>query len=58
MRENASFFDKLFYRYPWPLLKSSMSQEIKFEQYGDLPDRLLIKNEEKHIEGHIRHYIN
>ena len=58
MRENASFFDKLFYRYPWPLLKSSMDQQIKFEQYGDLPERLLIKNEEKHIEGHIRHYIN
>ena len=26
MRENASFFDKLFYRYPWPLLESSMQQ--------------------------------
>lgn len=31
MREDASFFDKLFYRYPWPLLQSSMDQEIKFE---------------------------
>lgn len=58
MRENASFWDKLFYRYPWPLLKSSMSQQIRFEQYGELPERLQIKHEEKHIEENIRHYIN
>lgn len=57
MRENASFFDKLFYRYPWPLLKSSLEQEIKFEQYGELPERLLIKHEEKKIEEHIKFYI-
>ena len=53
MRENASFFDILFYRYAWPLVKSSTTQQIRFEQYGELPERLLIKHEEKHIESHI-----
>ena len=57
MRENESFFDILFYRYAWPLVKSSMTQQIRFEQYGELPERLLIKHEEKHIESHIQHYI-
>ena len=57
MRENASFLDKLFYRYPWPLLKSSMDQQIKFEQYGELPETLQIKHEEKQIEENIQHYI-
>ena len=57
MRENASFIDKLFYRYSWPLLKSSMTQQIRFEQYGELPERLQIKHEEKLIEENIKHYI-
>ena len=57
MRENASFLSKLFYRYPWPLLESSMTQKLRFEQYGELPDRLLIKHEEKLIEENIQHYI-
>ena len=57
MRENASFLDVLFYRYAWPLLKSSTQQQIRFDQYGDLPERLLIKYEEKNIEEHIQHYI-
>ena len=57
MRENASFFDKLFYRYSWPLLQSSMTQQIRFVQYGDLPERLKIKHEEKRIEEHIQYFI-
>lgn len=57
MRENASFFDKLFYRYPWPLLKSSMTQQLKFEQYGELPEHQKIKYEEEKTEKSIQYYI-
>ena len=57
MRENASFFDILFYNYAKPLLDSSMTQQIKFEQYGELPDRLKIQYEEEKIESEIQHYI-
>ena len=57
MRENTSFFEKVFYRYPWPLLKSSMSQKIRFEQLGELPEHMKIKHEEKRIEEHIQYYI-
>ncbi len=53
MRENASFFDILFFRYPWPLMESSMKEPIQFEQYGELPERLLIKHEEVKIEKSI-----
>ena len=57
MRENASFFDILFYNYAKPLLDSSMTQQIKFEQYGELPDRLKIQYEEEKIESEIKQYI-
>lgn len=53
MRENRSFFDKLFFNYAKPLLDSSMTQQIRFEQYGDLPERLMIKHEEAKIEASI-----
>ena len=36
MREDSSFFDKLFWRYPIPLLESSMEEEVHWSQYGDL----------------------
>ena len=57
MREDATFFEKVFYSYARPLLESSMTQQIKFEQYGELPDRLKICHEAKHIESSIQHYI-
>ena len=57
MREGASFWDKLFYSYAKPLLDSSLTQDIRFEQYGELPDRLKIKHEEEKIESKIKHYI-
>lgn len=57
MREDATLVDKLFYSYAYPLMKSSMTEEVVFEQYGDLPDRLRIVHEERLIEQRIRHYI-
>lgn len=56
MREGASFWDKLCFNYAWPLLESSMTQQIRFEQYGKLPDRLKICHEAKLLEEHINHY--
>ena len=40
MRQDASFWDIVFFRYAWPLMESSMKEPIKFEQYGDLPEEL------------------
>lgn len=57
MREGRSFLDIIFFSYAKPLLDSAMTQQIRFEQYGDLPDRLLIKYEEEKIEASIKHYI-
>ena len=57
MRENTTFWQKLFFSYAQPLLKSSITQQIKFEQYGELPDRLLIKHEEAKLEASIGHYL-
>ena len=53
MREDATFFEKVFYSYARPLLESSMTQEIKFEQYGELPDRLKICYESEYLESNI-----
>ena len=57
MREGASFWDTVFFNYAYPLLKSSMKEPISFEQYGELPERLLIKYEEERIETSIKQYI-
>ena len=57
MREGKGFFDILFFNYAKPLLDSALTQQIRFEQYGDLPDRLLIKTEEEKIEASIQKYI-
>ena len=57
MREGQPLHKVIMYDYAWPLLKSSMSQQIKFEQYGELPERLQIKHEEKILEERIHHYI-
>ena len=57
MRENTTFWQKVFYTYAKPLLDSSRNEKIKFEQYGDLPERLHIKHEEEIIETSIKHYI-
>ena len=56
MRENATLFEKITYSYARPLLESSMTQQIKFEQYGELPDRLKICHESKYLESNIQHY--
>ncbi len=53
MRHGSSFWDIVFFRYAWPLMDSSMKEPIKFEQYGDLPEELLIKHEEEKIEKSI-----
>ena len=57
MREGASFWDTVFYSYAWPLLESSMTEPIQFEQFGELPERLHIKHEELKIEKAIKYYI-
>lgn len=57
MRENASWIDVLLFNYSWPLIESSMKQKVKFEHYGELPDRLKIKHEEKLIEESVEHYL-
>lgn len=56
MRENASFWSKLTFGYAKPLLDSSMKQQIQFEQYGELPDRLKICHEAKLLEDQIGYY--
>ena len=56
MRENASFLDTLLFRYAKPLLDSSTTQRIRFEQYGELPDRLKICHEAEKLQTHIDHY--
>ena len=56
MRENASFWSKLTFGYAEPLMESSMKQQIKFEQYGDLPDRLKICHDAKKLEKRIKKY--
>ena len=56
MREEASFFSRLFMNYAKPLLESSQTQQIRFEQYGELPDRLKICHEQKLLEEHINHF--
>ena len=58
MREGRSFFDILFFNYAKPLLDSSMKQQIRFEQYGELPDRLKICHEAKELETKINYYYN
>jgi len=57
MRENATFLEKLSFSYVKPLLTSSRAQDIKLEQYGDLPERLSISTEEKKLEVAIQKYI-
>ena len=44
MRDDASFFSKLTFSYPKPLLDYAMKGEICFEQYGKLSDDLKIKD--------------
>ena len=56
MREQTTFFEKLTMSYAKPLLDSSQTQQIKFEQYGILPDRLKICHEAKKLESHIQHF--
>ena len=56
MRENASLWSKLTFGYAKPLLDSSMKQQIRFEQYGELPDRLKICHEAKELETQINYY--
>ena len=53
MRENESFFSKFTFSYAKPLMVSSMTQQIQFEQYGNLPDRLKICYEADLLESHI-----
>ena len=57
MRENTTFWEKVFYTYAKPLLDSSMTQQIRFEQYGELPDRLKICHEADKLESEIQHFI-
>ena len=57
MREGRSFLELIFYTYAKPLIESAMTQQIRFEQYGELPDRLKIKYEEEKLEAAIQGYI-
>ena len=56
MRENASLWSKITHSYARPLLESSLTQQIRFEQYGELPDRLKICHEAKLLEEQIHKY--
>ena len=56
MREDASLWSKIVFGYAKPLLDSSLTQQIRFEQYGELPERLMICHEAKLLEEHIHYY--
>ena len=53
MREDASLWSKIVFGYAKPLLDSSLIQQIRFEQYGELPERLKICHEAKLLEEYI-----
>lgn len=57
MREGQPWWKIFTLSYAWPLLKSSMTQQIRFEQYGELPDRLKIKYESANIEESVQKYV-
>ena len=57
MREEASWLSKFFFAYPKPLLYSSLTEKISFEQYGVLPEHLKIKYEVKKLQENIDFYV-
>ena len=56
MRENESLWSKFFFSFAKPILDSSIEQEICFEQYGNLPDRLKTSYESERLLTHINYY--
>ena len=56
-RDKATWFSKLFFSYVKPLMDSAKAQPLRFEQYGQLPDRLKIQHEAKLIQAEIEHFI-
>ena len=56
MREDAAWWQKLFFSYARPLLDSSMKQTIKYEQLGEVPDRLSNARAVKDLTDNIRYY--
>ena len=57
MGENASFFEKLTFKTANPLLESSLTQQIRFEQLGNCPEHLKLKNLEYDLENTIKESI-
>ena len=57
MREDASWWSKWTYAYASPLIHSAVTEEICFEQYGDLPDYLKVKYEIKKLEDSMEYYL-
>ena len=57
MRRDASIFSKMTFSYPKPLLDASMKGDISFEQYGDLPEDLKMKDAMKGLESNMKYYI-
>ena len=49
MREDATFFEKVTYAYAQPLVEHNQNNKLKFEQYGELPDRLKIYHEADYL---------
>ena len=54
MREGVGFFDKLFCNYAKPLLDSAKTQQLRYEQLGELPEHLKIEHMERKIEACIQ----
>ena len=57
MRQSASFFSKLFFAYPRPLIDAASFEKISFEQYGIITEDLKIKYEIEELEQLLNHYI-
>ena len=57
MREDASWLSKVFFSYARPLLYSSLTQRISFEQYGLLPEHLKVKHEVEKLQKNMDYYV-
>ena len=58
MREDSSFFDKLFWSYPVPLLESSMKEEVHWTQYGNLHPDYQVQSYVKKLQTSVDYYVS
>ena len=57
MREDAPWYNKIFFSYAEPLLYSAMKEKLSFEQYGVMPEHLKIKYEIPRLEENLNYYV-